>query len=473
MKDINEFYREVLESMHYSVDDEGLISTMTPTGTAKAATIEGMRLVLPTKEWLKKGFGEDYQPFHPLSEAISRRGTSPVLQHMQRNARAQLAFVFVTLATELLKVAADQSLHKDLPPSCSDFLRKLSNADKKLLPILDNLIRAATKKNRLITVFLKNGGQIDGKKVNRLCTIRFPIIEALDGEDNNVLGVEIRPKQRQALSNLLRLIVPLGDSPEEYSAGSNNRVAPYLHAFLQAYHKIASQLDRIITRYGKPMDLPIKSFKLYPVESLDLFSELYDQVPVLRGNQGEVEETVEEEVPVEGKAKSAQDVFDAMNKPPVAKPATPAASASVTVVGGEQQHAQPARAAAASSAPEPGTISIRDLMDSMRPQQPAMSPNGVSIVGGMQPSTTIPVMGGYPVQDPLRPSWLVGNQPQMQQQVHPFASAMATLTTAPAPVTPNYTAVNTQGYTLGGVQGGAANLGYPGHQVGMNHNPLL
>lgn len=451
--DIIEFYRSVLTSMHYSVDDEGLISTRTPTDTYKAATIEGKRLVLPTQDWLKKGFGEDFQPFHPLSEANSRRGTSEVLEHMRRNARAQLAYVFVTLANELLKVAADPSLHKELPPECNDFLRKLADADKKLIPILNNLIHAATKKNRLITVYLKNGGTYDGKKVNKHCTIRFPIIEALDGDDNNVLGVEIRPKQRKVLSNLLRLIVPFGDSPEEYSAGSNNRVAPYLHAFLLAYRKIAHQLDIIINRYAKPMDLPIQRFKLYSADSLDKFSEMYDQVPPLKGNQGAVEETEQDGSPVEGKVKSADAVFDAMNQPPTPRPVTQEPASGVTVVGGPATSTTlppPSRQTQVQQpVTEPGTISVRELMESMRGPQAAP-------MGMPQPYTAIPQYG-MPASDPLRPSWLTGTQPVQAPMVHPFAQAMGMLQgpgQIQSPVVPNYYMQAPTGYaampTVGG-----------------------
>jgi len=292
MQQTLDFYKQALESMRYGVDDEGLISITTASGQLSPAEVEGKRLVLPTKAWLKKGFGDDYQAWHPLSETMARRGTSPVIQHMQRNCRAQLSFTYVYLASQLLRVAADRELHKELPPTddCNEFLKKMQAADNKLVEIFDRLVQAASDKRRLITLYLKNGGTYGGKKVNRLAVIRFPLIELLENEEDKVLGIVIKPKQRQVLLTLLRTILPNGDDPEQYSAGSNNRVAPYFHAFMQAYHKVIVQLNKIIMRYGQPMALPVKAFPMFDEEYLTKFGDIYDQIPSLDGNEGGVHE---------------------------------------------------------------------------------------------------------------------------------------------------------------------------------------
>ena len=176
------FYNQALPSMRYGVDKEGLISITTATGQLSPAEVEGKRLVLPTKARLKEGFGDAFQAWHPLSETMARRGTSPVMQHMQRNARAQLSFTYIYLAQQLLRVAADRELHKELPPTedCNEFLNKMQLADDKLVKIFDRLVQAASEKKRLITLYLKNGGTYAGKKVNRLAVIRFPLIELLE-----------------------------------------------------------------------------------------------------------------------------------------------------------------------------------------------------------------------------------------------------------------------------------------------------
>jgi hypothetical protein len=390
MSKILSFYETVLHAFPYVVGEDGLISSKNPTGAVVPATIDGKRLVLPTPKWMKDGFGEDFQPFHPLSEQLSRKGTSPVLQHMQKSGKAILAHTVAIMATELLKVAADTSLHKDLPPECKDYLKKLTKANKDTVTIFTKIMNQALKKNKLITVYLKHGGKFDGKAVNRLCVIRFPLLEILDGTDEDVLGVTVSATHRKTISALMRMIVPGGDE-EEYCAGSDNRVAPYFHAFLKAYLKIATQLNKVIKRYAQPMALNLTEFKLYSEKDISKLSDFYEDLPTLRGNEGGVDEVDEEAAP----AVTVQ-----------AKTTTTA-------------HAPHPRPAAAVAAPDEGGMSMEAFRKQMNPmaaqQQPQQS------VYSQQPYNPY---GGGPMYDPSRPSWLVGNQPAMQPQQSPFAMAV-------------------------------------------------
>lgn len=378
------FYKQALQSMRYGVDDEGLISITTATGQLSPAEVEGKRLVLPTKARLKDGFGDAFQAWHPLSETMARRGTSPVMQHMQRNARAQLSFTYIYLAQQLLRVAADRELHKELPPTedCNEFLNKMQLADDKLVKIFDRLVQAASEKKRLITLYLKNGGTYAGKKVNRLAVIRFPIIELLETEDNKVLGIEIKPKQRQVLLTLLRTILPNGDDPEQYSAGSNNRVAPYFHAFMTAYRKVIVQLNKIISRYGQPMALPVKAFPMFDEEYLTQFGDIYDEIPSLEGNEGGVHE-VEDDAPV---------VAAEPAKIEVAKSAPAQGIQVVAQPGVAPASTAPMRAAQAAKVVEEDTIDFESLKASLAPQQAAFG------MGAGYPNTV--VGGGVGFQQP-------------------------------------------------------------------------
>lgn len=119
---LSKFYSDqVLPAFRYKVGEEDMISILDPLGRPAPAKVDGKRLVVPTKDWLRKGLGDDYIAFHPLSEKISRLGTSQVLQHMQRQVKANLMFTVKYLTSRILEVAADSTLHKDIPPECSDF----------------------------------------------------------------------------------------------------------------------------------------------------------------------------------------------------------------------------------------------------------------------------------------------------------------------------------------------------------------
>lgn len=296
MSQILDCYKTILNAFNLVEDEGSLISQKLPTGTTVPLKVEGRRLVLPTKEWMKKGFGEDYLPFHPLCEVMSREGTSPVVQMLQRQAKAMISYNVVTLARGLLQVAVDKDTHKDLPIECTDFLKKLANADETTADLFVKLLGAATKKNRLLTVYLKNGGKFDGKKVNRSAIIRFPIMEDLMGDpkDTNVLGVTVAKKHRPTLIALFKLILPFGDNPEEYSFGTTSRVAPYFTALLTAYHKIATVLNQSIYAYGEKLHLAVKPIEIYDLALLDSFAKIYNDIPAFNGNEGATNDQPEE-----------------------------------------------------------------------------------------------------------------------------------------------------------------------------------
>jgi hypothetical protein len=296
MSPILDSYKQSLNAFSLVVDDEGMISQKHPTGTLTPMKVEGRRLVLPTKDWQRKGYGEDYQPYHPGCEVMSREGTSPVIQMLQRQAKACIAHALVTLGQGLLQVAVDKDTHKDLPLECTEFLKKLSNADKTTKELFEKLVGAAVKKNRLLTVYLKNGGKHDGKKVNRSCIIRFPIIEDLkaDLKDTNVLGVTVPKKQRPTLIALFDLLVPNGENPEEYSFGTTARVAPYFISLLTAYHKTATVLNESIEAYAEKLHLPVKPFALFDLDIGDIITKHYADIPPYSGNEGKTDAQPEE-----------------------------------------------------------------------------------------------------------------------------------------------------------------------------------
>lgn len=405
MLSLSKVYEGILKSMQYDVDETGLVSIITPTGTKAEAKVNGARLVIPTQKRLRDGFTEDLQPYHPLCESISRKGTSPVLQHMQRSVKQHLGFMVSFLADALVNMSLNTEIHKDLPPEMSDVLMKLSNVTDKTKAIMDKLIPAAHKQNKLVTVYLKGAGTFQGAKVNRIAIIRFPILDELDndGDKDMVLGVKVAPKQRKIISNLIRLIVPFGDSPEEYSAGTTTRVAPFFTAFLQAYHKVATRLNQSINRFAGPLGLPIKPIELFPIEWLDDFPSIYNQIPSLNGNDGGTEETANEVPAVQAPVAKApvQNTMQASlggNMPKIA-------DMFVQPQQQQPQYTQQATRPASASAPQnqKPTQSVSDFLRAQAPQQP------------MYQQPQVPGYGQYPQQQMVNQYGQVVQQPMYQQ----------------------------------------------------------
>lgn len=443
---IQDFYKLQLNSLQFTVSDDDLISFVGPDGKAIPATVEKRRLVLPTKAQLRAGFDEELQPFHPLSENIARRSASPVMQGLQRTAKAVLAHYFTELMKALLEVAADTSLHKDLPPTCSGYLKQVPDADAKMPKVFEQLISRAVKKNQLITLYLKNGGTLDGKKLNRLCVVHFPFMEAL--LEDQPFGLKIRKKDRETILALSHHVMPFGDSPEEYSAGSNSRVAPFYDSFLNAYAKTAGQLNTVLRKYGKALEIPLTEIPLDYMDYIGDLGKLYDKIPSLRGNDGGTKEGAEEtatpapsptEKPVSKVSPKPTNPTPPWEETPVNTPPTP-------------QHAPSTTNIPASG----GGVSVSDFMKSMNPQatppayghpgpgghppqpyqqpyqqQPNTPPGPVQPYYGTpqysgygQPAQ--PNYGGYAQPDPRKPSWLPGHGggAPTQPPQSPFAAAM-------------------------------------------------
>lgn len=436
MSPILDSYNQSLNAISLRADDEGLISQVQPSGTLAPIKVEGRRLVLPTKEWQRKGYGEEYLPYHPGCEVMSREGTSPVIQMMQRQIKAMLAHNLVALGQGLIGVAVAKDTHKDLPLECTSFLKKLSNADESTKALFDKLIGAAVKKNRLVTVYLKNGGKFEDKKVNRSCIIRFPILEDIlaDQKNTNVLGVIVPKKQRPTLIALFELLVPGGDKAETYSHGTVARIAPFLTSLLTAYHKIATHFNGLIDQYATRLNIPVKMTELYDLEIIDTIHKHYIDIPPYSGNEGRSDAQPEE----------------ASETVTVAKKMATQAAPKATVV-------QPTRQAPVAQAPvvEPTGGKLASMADFMaatnpQPQQSfnLQQPNSQANTGFMPVNFgQQPVVGnGYapvnfntsgfnngntfaPLQgNPLGvPAWMGGGQPNVPQQpANPFLAATMT-----------------------------------------------
>jgi hypothetical protein len=433
MQSLSKVYKAIAPAFNYSIGEDDLFSILTPTGTLEPAKVDGKRLAFPSNKFLRDGFGEDYQPFHPLSENLARKGTSPVLQHMQRAAKANIAFMVGYLTDALLRVAVDTSLHKDLPPEMATVLAKLANADKNTLVAYNKLMSSANKKNKIVSVFLKHGGTIDGTKVNRMAVIRFPIIDELNSGEKEVLGVDLGKKHGKVILELFKLVVPFGDSPEEYAAGTTTRVAPFFTALIKAYWKICNQLNKSIIRFNEPLHLGIKPFPLYDENIWESFPEVYNEIPPLNGNDGGVNETDEAGAPAAAQAQQQQ---------PAAQPANQYVP---QMVGQMPQMGAGLNAAAPTTASKPGdTISVSDFLKSQQPQfqqqpapmmsqQPQMVYNQYGQPVMLQPSMATPMqnMPGFqqPQNQGIQLPWLQPQvqamQYQQQMQQNPFMQIFA------------------------------------------------
>lgn len=427
--DIIKFYREVLRGLSCTADREGFISFQEPGGVAKPITIDKRRLVLPIKKRLDDGITEELIAFHPIGENLARKGPSPVLSKMQLIAKANLAFNITRLVGTLMEIAAKPSLHKDLTPECSEFLKNTTTADGKIVKVLDDLINKAITKNGLITVYPKANGKLGGESYNRVCIIRLPIMEALRNEKEEApYGVKLLKKHRKAILGLFDYLFPKGDVMETYSGGSNNQTAPFLDAFLQGYGNIATRINEHIKLFGDQINLNLDPIDVKFLKQLGKIDEFHRSIPVMEGNEGNLGR---DEVPVEtgtGTANAQQAALGLMERdPPWEEPARP-------------ETPQPARQSSRSARQETRSEEssqgltmeeLRRRRQAQNPQPPMQQPpmqqpyQQPPMQQPMQPQYQQPMQGGWnqpqmPYQQPMQPQYqqpAMGGWPQQQQPV--------------------------------------------------------
>lgn len=287
---IQTFYKDILKALGYVVESDDLVSIrMESTGTKIPAEVGGKRLVLPTEKRLIDGFDSDIQPFHPLSESVSRKKASPVLSHMRRTMIVRISDYIPLIASALCELAIDVEMQKNLPTGVGPFLKRVSKANASTADTLATFLNKAVNKSQLVIVYLKNGPKIGDDVYNRGCIVHFPFMRELE-EKENPYDMKMSKKDRECLIAIFQTILPLGGDPSTYSEGSNSKVAPYLDSLLTAFYGVAQQINAVIKKFGKASNMPVKPIDLSFSEGHAVMATFYGKIPPLRGNDGDVDE---------------------------------------------------------------------------------------------------------------------------------------------------------------------------------------
>lgn len=287
-------YTDTIESLHGEVDKDGRVHIVRPDGELIPSVIDEKPLYLPIKKVMSTpGIMDSTQVFHPLSESLPRKTISPVMAYLQKQATWVIAYYVTTISRRILETAADPALHAELPPDAGEFLKRLSNANDKTVKKLEQLIRKASQKNRLVSVYCKSGGKFQGSPVTRMCTIRFPVMDMLETGDTKELKVSFSSnKERETIKQLFHYILPMGDDPEEYSDYSNGKIAPFFEAFLKAYEKVVTQLNKMVARHGDTLGMGLEPIPTKAFKHLDKLPTYFSNslLPTIAGNEGGVQE---------------------------------------------------------------------------------------------------------------------------------------------------------------------------------------
>lgn len=284
-------YKAVLMATGAVIDDDGLISMSRPDEEPVAFMIEDKRLAMPTNKLLDQGaFNADGKliAFHPICENPVLE-TSPVLTKLETAMTFRLTWVLRELIIQLVSIAANPKIHKKMKVREHGLLSALADADERTR---NDFIKAmetttVTGQKKLLSLYVRKGGTYCGEKVSRLARFFPSIVDSLDQEKRQLLGINLRKVDVPAFLALVEYILPEFRDPDKYVAPSNSMIAPSFHALVRAYAKVANQLNKIVDIHAAQLNdadsLRIETDWVDDVQDLSKYREI---IPVLPGNDG-------------------------------------------------------------------------------------------------------------------------------------------------------------------------------------------
>ena len=304
-KDINEIYKNILDTAWMSVNDKGIVSRVIDpeSGEKDVVQIEDNTdgnkkkiAVLPLPKNLVNLDQEQYIVIHPLSENPSKPA-SPVVDYLRKRMVVRLNWVFTTVLSELLDFAATPEKHDLLSPEQLDILTILKEATPAATGKFLKLLTASKEKNGhhaiSVSVYLTRSGVVNGKTYHRAAITKFTLYDELvkAGTDNMVFGIKLTNKERELYRKLFERVIPGIDEAHHYNVGSNANVAPFMDCMLNSFLKLFSATNEIIERYRVVFSQPdmLKVSLKWSDDLLDInnLSSLVRLIPPQRGNEGD------------------------------------------------------------------------------------------------------------------------------------------------------------------------------------------
>lgn len=252
MLDLLSLYNALLATAWMKSDGEGFV---TVTNKTDPVQVGGKVLVLPTATQLKRPDVVNRIMFHPLLES-ALKGESPVTTQLRYSMSVRLNYTIGTVLRELVQLAASPAEHAKLTPTQSEILSPLKDADEKMLnnfsKMLVNATQAKGVDSTFVTIYLKRGGEVDGRNYSRAAIITFPFYEELlkTPDDKVYFGVQLRVKDIETLRSLFRHVFP-GIDKHFYNKGSDSDIAPYLEALMKGVAGIIGVTNDLVAMYGK------------------------------------------------------------------------------------------------------------------------------------------------------------------------------------------------------------------------------
>lgn len=297
--ELNDLYKSILRYAGMDTDAEGYISAIIGD-QREPAILSGARMVIPTEYHLRHANPKEKIIFHPLSENVLR-GESEVIMKLREVLNIRLNFTFGIIASSLLNLIASPEEHKKLNPDQTELLIAVKDVDNTTVSNFISLMVEGIKTDpnkMFMNIYLKRGGSIGTKRYSRVGIYSFNLYEELQKDSNEIYGVKLRVKDKEALKQLYQYILPaLTEDMTAYNRGSESSLAPYLDALMKSSCAVASRFNDIFYQFGDFIDqsdkLIFDSDWVETFENLDVMHSEIRRIPVQAGNEGTLQQAAQ------------------------------------------------------------------------------------------------------------------------------------------------------------------------------------
>lgn len=409
-------YEGILRALSVRPDENGTLfyEGLSKTVPWTLSQDDRRAIVLPTREVLRAAEWDKVAPWHPMSEHLNR-GVSPIMRATVRTATIRLTEVILSLMEQFIELGLDTERQLKMAPGAQKVLGVVKAVDDRSLKAFHKIVAKMVDNKAAdlspISLYLKREGLYQGVR-SRVCTVSSPLLTAVQDSERKPGGVPIRVNDQTMLESLIEYLLPDIDDPDTYSAPSSSKTAPYFESFLNAFEKVATQLNKVIHLNRKELK-DVEKLKIN-LDWGDLAEDLQtnrSEIPPLEDSKGKLlnnENTDASgiEVPAPVTAQPAPALYGGSVKPAAAPRPTPA----------------PAPAHVAPAAPVQDDANL-SMAERIRRRQMQIAP--AAVPPGYPPPYAAPP--GYPPgYPPAPPAPMYAAAPQPAYPYQPAAPAAPT-----------------------------------------------
>lgn len=307
-------YAVLLDIGWLKADDEGNVSVIMGDEVFPA-TIDGKRLVMPTREQMKDRDWSHRIGFHPIREAFNE-GVSDVLANLRDQFVQRLNLSTAYLMKELIHIGYDVSNQKNLTSEQSQVLAALTHCNENTVKTFESLqkkTRASNSADQFINIFIRKGGTVKGNAFSRAAIVSFPLYQKLLSDEEKINGVKVSKKDREMLIKLHQFIFPKIDEKEAYNVGVSSKTAPFMESMVRSTINVANDIIGTSEYFMSIVDMPyILTFPEGMNKWIDIFDDpsivqkMADSIPKLN-NGAPIEDYKDEEKPVREEKKVVEE----------------------------------------------------------------------------------------------------------------------------------------------------------------------